>query len=654
MRIAAPLTMAALVAALVVAPTSAAHADTLQLNEVFGMLQTAPADFAGYDRSAFGSGWTDPDHDGCDTRADVLKASSSVPVTYTDVSGCTVATGNWTSWYDGVAYSDASQLQIDQLVPPGEAWASGASSWTSAQRVAFANDVSVPYELHAVTASLTEAKGDDDPASWLPPSTDVQCRYVTDWVLEKYRWSLNVDPAEVRAIAIFLEQTQSWCGTQDVTLPAVMIPLVPILGTGTNDRLGPSTNMPFGQQIVSQNRTFTLVMQPDGNLVEYNSAHGVIWNSRTSGHPGATAEMQPDGNLVVYSSRNVPLWNSGTSGRAGSYAVLQNDGNLVIYQGTTPVFSGFADQPPSPNLIDTTPTSQWVLPAGSQLSAGEQLAHGSYRAVMQGDGNFVVYKGSTPLWWTRTAIAGSVLKVQDDGNMVVYAPDGTALWTALASGANSRLKMQLDGNLVLYRDDGSPSWYRLHDTGYLIPPPPPPAPPASQYTLSAGSQMNGGEQLTYGSYRAAMQTDGNFVVYNSNSAVWASNTGGNAGGYLRLQSDGNLVIYAAAGYPIWATMTSGTSRLVMQPDGNLVAYRADGSPAWYRLHDTSVHIAPPGSGGGSGGQPGNPGDTKNCSDFSTWAQAQSWFNTYFPQYGDVAKLDQDNDGTACESLPGAP
>jgi hypothetical protein len=53
-------------------------------------------------------------------------------------------------------------------------------------------------------------------------------------------------------------------------------------------------------------------------------------------------------------------------------------------------------------------------------------------------------------------------------------------------------------------------------------------------------------------------------------------------------------------------------------------------------------------------QPPNPGDTKNCSDFATWAQAQAWFELYFPWYGDVAKLDADNNGIACESLPGAP
>jgi hypothetical protein len=50
----------------------------------------------------------------------------------------------------------------------------------------------------------------------------------------------------------------------------------------------------------------------------------------------------------------------------------------------------------------------------------------------------------------------------------------------------------------------------------------------------------------------------------------------------------------------------------------------------------------------------DPGNSKNCDDFATWFDAQSWFETFFPSFGDVARLDADEDGIACESLPGAP
>ena len=52
--------------------------------------------------------------------------------------------------------------------------------------------------------------------------------------------------------------------------------------------------------------------------------------------------------------------------------------------------------------------------------------------------------------------------------------------------------------------------------------------------------------------------------------------------------------------------------------------------------------------------PDNPGDIKNCSDFETYQEAKTWFDIYFPHYGDVAGLDRDNDKEPCESLPGGP
>lgn len=63
-----------------------------------------------------------------------------------------------------------------------------------------------------------------------------------------------------------------------------------------------------------------------------------------------------------------------------------------------------------------------------------------------------------------------------------------------------------------------------------------------------------------------------------------------------------------------------------------------------RACESHVYAPPPPTG------PQNPGDTKNCSDFPTWSEAQNWFNYYFPYYGDIAKLDGNNDGIACESL----
>ncbi len=54
------------------------------------------------------------------------------------------------------------------------------------------------------------------------------------------------------------------------------------------------------------------------------------------------------------------------------------------------------------------------------------------RAVMQGDGNFVLYhQGWTPLWSSGTwGHPGAYIVLQNDGNLVIYGPSGRALWAS--------------------------------------------------------------------------------------------------------------------------------------------------------------------------------------------------------------------------------
>lgn len=46
----------------------------------------------------------------------------------------------------------------------------------------------------------------------------------------------------------------------------------------------------------------------------------------------------------------------------------------------------------------------------------------------------------------------------------------------------------------------------------------------------------------------------------------------------------------------------------------------------------------------------NPGDVKNCNDFANYAEAKDYYDLYFPQFGDVARLDGDGDGIPCNAL----
>ncbi|HVE27465.1 MAG TPA: HNH endonuclease family protein, partial [Sporichthya sp.] len=178
---------------LFVGPAPAEAGVTLHLRKAISILPVAGETRAGYDRDKFGR-WTDSDGDCQDTRSEVLRQETRTPVT----GSCTVVTGKWVSPYDGAIWTSASDVDIDHLVPLAEAWDSGAKKWNRATRRAFANDLGDPRTLVAVTDNVNSAKGDRDPAHWMP--TQKQCTYIAQWVAVKSRWQLSVDRAEKNAL----------------------------------------------------------------------------------------------------------------------------------------------------------------------------------------------------------------------------------------------------------------------------------------------------------------------------------------------------------------------------------------------------------------------------------------------------------------------
>ncbi|KAK7045936.1 hypothetical protein VNI00_006931 [Paramarasmius palmivorus] len=128
----------------------------------------------------------------CDTRETVLKRDGTSVVTD---SACKSTSGNWVSVYDNAKYTAASSMDI--------AWVSGARTWTDAQREAFANDLTRP-QLVPVTSSVNSAKGDKDPAEWMPPLASYACTYARAWVQVKYYYKLSVDSSEKSALQSIL------------------------------------------------------------------------------------------------------------------------------------------------------------------------------------------------------------------------------------------------------------------------------------------------------------------------------------------------------------------------------------------------------------------------------------------------------------------
>ncbi|URZ99438.1 HNH endonuclease family protein [Streptomyces lydicamycinicus] len=187
---------------------------TLRLSDSISRLKVARESRSGYERDKFRL-WTDEDHDGCDTRKEVLLAEAVKKPR--QGKGCKLTGGSWRSYYDDKTVTDARKLDIDHVVPLAEAWDSGASKWTAQRREQYANDLGSERSLVAVSLGPNRTKGDKDPAEWMPPAKDATCTYVADWVSAKLRWKLTVDRAERTK----LQKVAAGCpGTNTTLTPA--------------------------------------------------------------------------------------------------------------------------------------------------------------------------------------------------------------------------------------------------------------------------------------------------------------------------------------------------------------------------------------------------------------------------------------------------
>ena len=260
--------------------------------------------------------------------------------------------------------------------------------------------------------------------------------------------------------------TQNSRMTSETDFPGGQLPQP---GGGLNSCLG----KPSSSYTIAANGWEQLVWQTDGNLVVYDEK-GPRWATGTNTPTVSGVCWQGDGNLVVYDPGKTGgvSWASGTGGRGITLKFLKDctlgiqdaNGNLIwTASGTAPCASGVN----GPTVSDAI----WS-PSGA-LATNQQLVspNGLYRAVMQADGNFVIYdQSSKAIWATNTngqQHAPYSFDVQGDGNVVLYA-DGcnsnTQCHVTWASNTNGKgvgpyyLIMQNDGNLVVYDSTGAATW----------------------------------------------------------------------------------------------------------------------------------------------------------------------------------------------------
>ena len=155
-----------------------------------------------YDRDLFPH-WDDEDHDGCDTRCEVLTSQMRDD-------------GSWFSEWDGASGSDTSLIHIDHVVALAEAWRSGAHGWSASKRDEFADDRA---NLLAVTETSNLRKSDRDAASWFPSRSDANCLWARTTVVVKAEWDLSVDADEKAALENLLTSCGAVPPTTTTTAP---------------------------------------------------------------------------------------------------------------------------------------------------------------------------------------------------------------------------------------------------------------------------------------------------------------------------------------------------------------------------------------------------------------------------------------------------
>ena len=152
------------------------------------------------------SHWRDEDRDCQDARQEVLIDESLVSVRYESGQGCRVESGLWVGPYTGLVFTDPGGLDVDHMVPLGNAHRSGGWAWSSARKAAYANDLGYENHLIAVQNSANRRKGASGPEEWRPPLRGYWCQYAIDWIVIKQRWELTATESELGALRSMLAE----------------------------------------------------------------------------------------------------------------------------------------------------------------------------------------------------------------------------------------------------------------------------------------------------------------------------------------------------------------------------------------------------------------------------------------------------------------
>lgn len=183
----------------------------------------------------------------------------------------------------------------------------------------------------------------------------------------------------------------------------------------------------------------------------------------------------------------------------------------------------------------------------------------SYRLWHQPSNFKLIFTRTNQTLWTSNTFAneidvlflekrGQYLELQNDGNLVMYTESGKPVWSI---GTDTQAS-----NMLVHLNLDVPYEQSLARSGYL---------------LSAT-----------GKFKLLLNDDGFLTLSDAKSGVriWEPHTNGKAARELRMQADGNLVLYGGFEMdPVWASDTHNCGRgcrAVLEDWGDLVVYDKEG------------------------------------------------------------------------------
>ena len=190
--------------------------------------------------------------------------------------------------------------------------------------------------------------------------------------------------------------------TSTVRVPAPNYPI----GTGQIFvGAGDGSRLYKGQSLYSTNGWYRLSMQTDGNLVITDKAGAVTWNSGTFGTAAHFAAFQPDGNLVLYAVDGVtPIWwtNRGQYPQNIGYVWrLDGSGEFALFdQNNTPIWRSWTGKQSEPTITvtnETWDTPLWSTATGSSAEPSFP-AYSTSTLTIGGTGTLTISTNDSVRW----------------------------------------------------------------------------------------------------------------------------------------------------------------------------------------------------------------------------------------------------------------